>query len=141
MIIVKHAIRNMVRNKGRNILIGIIITIITLCTCIALAIHQAGENLVQTYKDTNPLAVSFSLNMNELRSSSDDEKNDFQSLSIEDIKQYGDSELVKDYYYMLESSLSSDSLEAVDDKYVLMLKKMVKRIMISNEIMRVERHR
>lgn len=115
MIIVKHAIRNMVRNKGRNILIGIIITIITLCTCIALAIHQAGENLVQTYKDTNPLAVSFSLNMNELRSSSDDEKNDFQSLSIEDIKQYGDSELVKDYYYMLESSLSSDSLEAVDD--------------------------
>ncbi len=115
MIIVKHAFRNMVRNKGRNILIGIIITIITLCTCIALAIHQAGENLVQTYKDTNPLAVSFSLNMNELRSSSDDEKNDFQSLSIEDIKQYGDSELVKDYYYMLESSLSSDSLEAVDD--------------------------
>ena len=64
MIIVKNAFRNMLRNKGRNFLIGIIITIITLCTCIALAIHQAGVNLVQTYKDTNPLSISFSLNMN-----------------------------------------------------------------------------
>ena len=115
MIIVKNAFRNMIRNKGRNFLIGIIITIITLCTCIALAIHQAGVNLVQTYKDTNPLSISFSLNMNELRNASDDDKNDFQSLTVDDIENYGDSDLVKDYYYTLESSLSSDTVEAVDD--------------------------
>ncbi len=115
MIIVKNAFRNMIRNKGRNFLIAIIITIITLCTCIALAIHQAGVNLVQTYKDTNPLSISFSLNMNELRNASDDDKTNFQSLTIDDIENYGDSDLVKDYYYTLESSLSSNSIEAVDD--------------------------
>lgn len=115
MIIVKNAFRNMIRNKGRNILIGIIITIITLCTCIALAIHQAGVNLVQTYKQTNPLAISFSLNMNELRNASDEEKNDFQSLTVDDVNTYGDSELVKDYYYTLEASLSSSDVEVVND--------------------------
>lgn len=115
MIIVKNAFRNMIRNKGRNFLIAVIITIITLCTCIALAIHQAGVNLVRTYKDTNPLSISFSLNMNELRNASDDDKTNFQSLTIDDIENYGDSDLVKDYYYTLESSLSSDTVEAVDD--------------------------
>lgn len=115
MIIVKNAFRNMLRNKGKNILIGIIITIITLCTCIALAIHQAGSNLVQTYKDTNPLSISFSLNMNELRNASDEAKSEFSSLSVEDVLTYGDSSLVKDYYYTLESSLSSDDISAVDD--------------------------
>lgn len=115
MIIVKNAFRNMIRNKGKNILIGIIITIITLCTCIALAIHQAGTNLVQTYQDTNPLAISFSLNMNELRNASDDEKNDFNGLSVSDVREYGDSSLVKDYYYTLEASLSSDDVSVVDD--------------------------
>lgn len=115
MIIVKNAFRNMIRNKGRNILIGIIITIVTLCTCIALAIHQAGTNLVQTYKDTNPLSISFSLNMNELRNVSDDEKNDFTALTVEDVKKYGDSDFVKDYYYTLEASLSSDDVSAVND--------------------------
>lgn len=115
MIIVKNAFRNMIRNKGKNFLIGIIITIVTLCTCIALAIHQAGTNLVQTYKDTNPLSISFSLNMNELRNANDDEKNDFAALSVEDVEKYGDSNLVKDYYYTLEASLSSDDVSAVND--------------------------
>lgn len=115
MIIVKNAFRNMIRNRGKNILIGIIITIVTLCTCIALAIHQAGSNLVQTYKDTNPLSISFSLNMNELRNASDEEKTDFSSLTVDDVENYGDSDLVKDYYYTLEASLSSESVTAVDD--------------------------
>lgn len=115
MIIVKNAFRNMIRNKGKNILIGIIITIVTLCTCIALAIHQAGNNLVQTYKDTNPLSISFSLNMNELRNASDDEKKGFTALTTEDVEKYGDSDLVKDYYYTLEASLSSSDVSAVND--------------------------
>lgn len=115
MIIVKNAFRNMIRNKGRNILISTIITIITFCTCIALAIHQAGVNLAQAYKKTNPLAISFSLNMNELRNADDEEKDDFQSLTVTDVNTYGDSKLVKDYYYTLEASLSSDEIEAVND--------------------------
>ncbi len=78
----------MVRNKDKNFLIGVIITVIVLCTCIGLSIHKAGNNLVKTYRETNHLEVSFNLNMQNLRSASDDEKNKFQSLTIDDIKNY-----------------------------------------------------
>lgn len=115
MYIIKNAFRNMTRNKGKNILIGIIVTVIVFCTCISLSIHKAGENLVETYKETNPLEISFSLNMQNLRHASDDDKNNFQSLTIEDIKNYTDSKYVKDYYYTLESSLSSENISPVDD--------------------------
>lgn len=115
MYIIKNAFRNMTRNKGKNILIGVIITVITICTCISLAIHKAGNNLVLSYKNTNPLAISFNVNMHELRNASDEDKNNFESISIDDIKEYGDSNYIKDYYYTLEASLNSDDVEAIVD--------------------------
>lgn len=115
MYIIKNALRNVFRNRGKNILIGIIITVITICTCIGLSIYKAGTNLVTTYKETNPLAVSFNLDMGTLRNASDDEKNSFQSLTVEDIQNYADSNFVKDYYYTLESSVNSTTIDAVSD--------------------------
>lgn len=115
MYLAKNSFRNTVRNRGKNILIGIIITVVTICTCIALSINKAGNNLVNTYKKTNPLEVSFSLNMGNLRQSSDDEKTNFQSITVDDVKNYADSDLVKDYYYTLESSVSSTNISAVSD--------------------------
>ena len=84
MYLVKNAIRNVVRNKGRNILIGIIILIITTCTCIGLSINKAASNLVNTYKNTNPLEISFSLDMSKLRSASSEEKDEFKSLNVDE---------------------------------------------------------
>lgn len=115
MFIVKNAFRNMLRNRGKNILIGIIITVVTLCTCIGLGIYAAGKNLISVSKDTNPLAVSFNLDMSKLRTATDDEKKDFESLTIDDVKNFGDSKFVKDYYYTLETSLSSTDIEAAND--------------------------
>ncbi len=115
MYLVKNAFRNMTRNIGKNILIGVIITVLTLCTCIGLSIHKAASNLVDTYIEKNPLEVSFSLDMSTLRNAADDEKTNFQSLTVDDIKKYADSSLVKDYYYTLESSVNSSSITAVVD--------------------------
>lgn len=115
MYIFKNAFRNTVRNKGKNILIGVIVTVIVICTCVSLAIHKAGNNLVETYKNSNPLAVSFSINMNELRNASDDVKSSFQSLSIDDVLKYADSNYVKDYYYTLEASVNSSEIDAIID--------------------------
>lgn len=114
MYLVKNAFRNVVRNKGRNILIGIIILIITTCTCIGLSINKAATNLVNTYKDTNPLEISFSLDMSHLRGASTEEKDEFKSLTVDDIKKYADSDLIKDYYYTLETSVSGVDIDAVD---------------------------
>lgn len=115
MYIFKNAFRNITRSKGKNILIGVIITVITAATCIALAIHSAGNNLVKTYMNKNPLEVSFNLNMQNLRGADDSTKTSFQSLEIEDIKNYADSSYIKDYYYTLESSVNGSNIEAVND--------------------------
>ncbi|MBO5138901.1 MAG: ABC transporter permease [Bacilli bacterium] len=115
MYIIKSAFRNMIRNKGKNTLIAVIMTIVILCTCVGLSINSAGENLVQIYKKTNPLEVSFKLDMQSLRGASDDVKNSFQSITIDDINEYVDSDYVKDYYYTLESSISSSSISPVED--------------------------
>lgn len=115
MYLFKNAFRNITRSKGRNILIGVIITVITLCTCIGLAIHKAGTNLVNSYVKNNPLEVSFQLDMDKLRNASDDVKNSFTSLTVDEVKKYGESDLVKDYYYTLEANMDSSSLTAVED--------------------------
>lgn len=115
MYIIKNAFKNITRNKGKNILICTIITVITICSCIGLSIYKVGKNLVNNYVKTNPLEISFSIDMQKLRKASDDEKNSFKSLTVENIKEYANSQLVKDYYYTLESSLNSSSIEAVDD--------------------------
>ena len=101
MYLFKNAFKNITRSKGKNILIGIIITVITTCTCISLAINKAASNLVNSYKTKNPLEVSFNLDMSNLRSATDSEKENFKSLTVDNIKSYGDSNLVKDYYYTL----------------------------------------
>lgn len=115
MYILKNSLINIIRSKGRNILICIIITVITTCSCIGLSIYKAGSNIVTTYKKTNPLEVSLNLDMQKLRNSSNDEKSNFKGLTVEDIKNYADSTLIKDYYYTLEASLSSSTINPVED--------------------------
>lgn len=115
MYLLKNAFKNITRSKGKNILIGIIITVITTCTCISLAINKAASNLVNSYKTKNPLEVSFNLDMSNLRSATDSEKENFKSLTVDNIKSYGDSNLVKDYYYTLETSINSNDVTAIED--------------------------
>lgn len=115
MYILKNAWTNIRRNKGRNILIAIIVIVITSSSCVALAINTSGNKLIQSYKDQNKLEVSFKLNMKQFRQhSSDESQTTIDKLTIDDIKKYGDSNYVSSYYYTYETSLSSESINAVD---------------------------
>ncbi len=114
MYILKNAYLSIVRGKGRNILIGIIITAITIGACIALSINKSADSLIQSYKNNNPIEISFSLDPISLKDAADEEKEAFTALDIEAIKKYGDSDLVSDYYYTSEVSLSSDDIKAVN---------------------------
>lgn len=114
MYILKNAWRNVLRFKGRNILIGIIITIITISACVALSIKNSSNTLIESYKDSNDLSVSFTLNPMNLKDATEEEKEEFESLTIDSIEKYGDSDYVKSYYYTLELSANSDDVEAVD---------------------------
>ena len=114
MYILKNALLNIKRKKGKNILIGIIITIITISSCISLTINKSGKLLVDSYKEKTPLEVSFQLNPMNLKEASDEDKENFKALDIELVNSIGKSSLVKDYYYSLEVSMSSSQIEAID---------------------------
>lgn len=110
MYIIKNAWINIKRHLGRNILIGLIVLVVALSSTIALSINTSGNKLIESYKGKNELAVSFRLDMSKLR----DESNTYTKLTVSDIENYADSDYVSSYYYTLDTSLSSDDIEAID---------------------------
>src|SRR5574344_3118823 len=113
MYILKNAWLNIIRSKGRNILIGIIIMIVTIGSCIAITINKSGNALVNTYKSNNPLEVSFNLDTMNFRGATDEVKESFELIDVDFINKVGELDIVNGYYYTLQSSLNSDSIEAV----------------------------
>lgn len=114
MYIIKNAFKNITRQVGRNILIGIIITTITVLSCISISINKSGETLVNKYKNDNPLKVTLRLNTMNFRNATDEVKNDFELLNLDTIEQIGDSDDCISYYYTLTNYLNSDSIEKID---------------------------
>ncbi len=127
MYILKNSLISILRNKGRNILIGIIILVIACSTTVTLAIRNTANNLVKNYEESNDLIATISLNRNELsknfQGGEDAQKsnieafNNIQAITLEQIKSYGESEYLKDYYYTYTTSLNSDTLSKATDSY------------------------
>ena len=113
MYIFKYAYLSVIRNKGRNILIGLIIVAITISACIALTINKSGNNLVNSYIDSNPLEITFNMDPSIYRNATDEEKENYSPITVEDVSKYGESTYVSDYYYTLQASLESDDIEKV----------------------------
>lgn len=60
MYIIKNAFVSTSRNKGRNILIGIITTVIACACTIALAIRNTANITVEKYQNANDIVGSIS---------------------------------------------------------------------------------
>lgn len=118
MYIIKNAFKNVIRNKGKSILIGVIVTVIMLSSCIALAIHRSAELLIDSYRDNNPIQVTLEQSMGRgNRDQKSDGENEsvptIKQLTIQEIESYQDSDLVTGSYYTLETSVSSDDIEPI----------------------------
>lgn len=138
MYIVKNALRSIVRSKGRNILIGIIVLVIALSSCIGLSIreaaNQAKESALENLSVTAQISVDRTSMMKDMQKTSEDmqgenlggEKNfdisqfkqnfnSISSLSVDEMKTYATAESVKDFYYTLTISMNgTDNFSAVD---------------------------
>ena len=66
MYIIKNAFVSISRNKGRNILIGIIITVIACACTIALAIRNTANMTVEEYQNANDIEGSISFDRQSL---------------------------------------------------------------------------
>jgi len=113
MYIIKNAFLSITRNKGRNILIFLIIMSITIASCVAITINKSGKNLLNSYISNNPLEVSFELDRMSYRNASDEDKTNFELLNIDKINEIGKIDTIIDYYYMLETSLNSSAITAI----------------------------
>ena len=127
MYIIKNAFISISRNKGRNILIGIIITVIACACTIALSIRNTANMTVEEYQNANDIVGSISFDrqslMENFKGGEDATKdnieafNNVEYLTIDSINNYGNSDYLKGYYYVYATSLDSDTLTKATDTY------------------------
>ncbi|KNZ43145.1 ABC transporter permease [Acetobacterium bakii] len=113
MYILKNSIRNVTRNAGRNILIGMIVLVIAISSCIALSIKQSASQLQTTGLSKIEITGSISVDRQALMSQAQDSGTDMralmqesESLTLAEMQNYATSVNVKDFYYTLSSSMS-----------------------------------
>ncbi len=127
MYILKNSLISIIRNKGRNILIGLIILTIAAASTVTLAIRNTANTLVKNYEDAHDLIATISFDRNQLgqqfKGGEDAQKenieafNNIASITIDEVKNYGESEYLKGYYYIYATSLNSDTLSKATDSY------------------------
>lgn len=125
MFILKNAYISIIRNKGRNILIGAIIFVIACACCVTLAINNTAHDLINSYESAYDKELTITFNRENMRKNFDfsdrdsfeeakGEFNNIESYSIEDIKNYGESKYIQSYYYTYSISLNGNSIEKVE---------------------------
>lgn len=127
MYILKNSVISIIRNKGRNILIGIIILVIACASTVTLAIRNTANRLVKNYQESHDIIATISFERKQLsekfkggeeaKKENIEAFNNIEALKIEDIKNYGDSKYLKGYYYIYTTSLNSDTLTKATDSY------------------------
>lgn len=127
MYILKNSLVSIIRNKGRNILIGIIILVIACSSTVTLAIRNTANRLVKNYEESHDIIASISFDRKGLaehfkggedaRKENIEAFNNIESFTIDDIKNYGNSDYLKGFYYLYATSLNSDTLTKATDSY------------------------
>ena len=125
MFILKNAWISIIRNKGRNILIGIIILVIACASTVTLAINNTANDLIKSYERAydKELTISFDrknmmkdvdFSSEENRESMKEKFNNISSYTIDDIKSFAESKHIKSYYYTYNISLNGNSIEKAE---------------------------
>ncbi len=127
MYILKNSLISIFRNKGRNILIGLIILTIACASTVTLAIRNTADTIVKSYEESHDLIATISFDRGQLgknfKGGEDAQKenieafNNIQVITIDDVKNYGDSSYLKGYYYTYTTSLNSDTLSKATDSF------------------------
>lgn len=123
MTTLKHAFRNVMRAKGRSILIGIIIIIIAFSACIGLCIRQSASDAREDALEEMNITAQISPNRQAAMEKSRSDSGDFDpsklkeqissSLSLDEMLTYAEAESVKTFYYTMEADADAgEGLEA-----------------------------
>ena len=125
MFILKNAIISITRNKGRNILIGVIILVIAAASTITLAINNTATDLINSYKSAYDKELTISFDREKMmkdidfsnRDNMDNAKEKFNNISsytIDDVKNYAKSKYIESYYYTYNISLNGNNISKAE---------------------------
>lgn len=116
MYIFKNALKNLVRNKERNILLGIIMTAILSCTAISILINTTSNEIIKDYKNRFGAEVFIQSNMEKTQEKINAGKMDELNKGVpNDIKEkISKSEYVKETIFSLTFSGYSKEIKALD---------------------------
>lgn len=128
MYIFKNALKCIGRSKGRNILIGVIVLVIAISSCIGLSIRQAAESAreetINLMNVTAKISFDRAAAMNRMTEDSGEQGFDrsqfanmmgnSSALSLEEYLVYAEAESVKDFYYSMTAYVNGvDNLNPV----------------------------
>ncbi len=125
MFILKNAWISIKRNKGRNILIGIIILIIACACTITLAIKNIAVDLIDSYKSAYDKEVTISFDRANMMkefdpSQANDRENarekfdNIASYTISDVESFANSKYIESYYYTYGIGLNGNNIEKAE---------------------------
>ena len=125
MYILKNAWISIKRNKGRNILIGIIIFIIAMASTITLAIKNTASDLIDSYMNAYNKEVTIGFNREDMmkdfnmgdvggRDEIKEKFNNIATYSISDIESFADSKYVSSYYYTYSVGMNGSNIEKAE---------------------------
>ncbi len=128
MYLVKNALRCLGRAKGRSILIGIIVLVISVSACIGLSIRQAAQSAKEETLSTMRVTATISVDRQSMmgnmaggfggggfdRDQFAEMMGGASALTLEEYQRYAAASTVKDFYYTITASLNgSEGIRAV----------------------------
>lgn len=122
MYIIKNALTNIWSSKGRNILIGVIVFVIAVSSCIALSVKESAKKAEEEGLKTLSVTGTISFDREKLRQSAQDGNGDFRDrmqsiaeLTLDQMKTYAKSSYVQEFRYTLSSSINAADVDAVEE--------------------------
>ncbi|MCL2517814.1 MAG: FtsX-like permease family protein [Oscillospiraceae bacterium] len=121
MYILKNALQNLVRNSGRNLMMGIIVFVIIISVVTALMINNTAGSVINDYKTRFSSEVTFSPNMQRMQEEA--RRNSTggtirmtppPAMKPEELLAFGQSEYLQKAIYTAETKGNSDKLKAID---------------------------
>lgn len=125
MFILKNAMLSITRNKGRNILIGVIILVIACACTVTLAINNTAKDLINSYESAYDRELTISFNRENMmkdvdfsnKDNMEDTKNKLNTITsytIDDVKNFAESDHIENYYYTYNISLNGNNIEKAE---------------------------
>jgi putative ABC transport system permease protein len=115
MYIFQNALKNVARNKGRNILLAAIIFAIIITSVVALMINNTANAVINDYKDRFGAEIIITPNMDKLKAEQGGGgKIDRPQIDPNNLIAFGESEYIQSAEYAAQARVNCEQLNAID---------------------------